>query len=440
MLNSRLPKPPEDSPRPDRARSARLHQPLLACGVPGLESGRRRGLQERAFDGPDPEQKPRSTATTGTSCLQAGAGSGQDEYDRKSLRAAADRVRTDGRTSEVLEPSAILSSPSPTRPRGASGSAFAASGSRAAVNFRWVRSGSGPFLDLRPHPAGTSGRRRVDPAFDVIDDVVAARLKESAYETALQRPAGGRAIELLSRFKSRTPSSGEFRPPTNGCGRPGSSSRASGPANPDRSRRFISEVAGLALHTRGDSSLTRHQTRIGKLVDLPRSDRTPTICVSTGSTRVGFYNGSSVVRELCDPVRKAKTELLSQELSPQYWDLLSTSFPATAPPTARPRTGVGARFRGLQLKTLDLLLRREAIADSYREQFAEIMVDEFQDTNRLPMDLIDMLRGEGGDPVHGRRRDAEPSRIPLRRRRALPAAACRYFVPTSRRCRTSRGR
>lgn len=50
-------------------------------------------------------------------------------------------------------------------------------------------------------------------------------------------------------------------------------------------------------------------------------------------------------------------------------------------------------YEDLQLKTLELLRRNERIGDAYRSRFREIMVDEFQDTNQLQLDLIDQLRG-----------------------------------------------
>lgn len=50
-------------------------------------------------------------------------------------------------------------------------------------------------------------------------------------------------------------------------------------------------------------------------------------------------------------------------------------------------------YEDLQLITVKLLRKYPGIADSYRTRFAEIMVDEFQDTNRLQLELIELLRG-----------------------------------------------
>ena len=51
-------------------------------------------------------------------------------------------------------------------------------------------------------------------------------------------------------------------------------------------------------------------------------------------------------------------------------------------------------YEDLQLQTLKLLEENPEIRQSYRDRFVEIMVDEFQDTNRLQVRLIEALRGE----------------------------------------------
>ena len=51
-------------------------------------------------------------------------------------------------------------------------------------------------------------------------------------------------------------------------------------------------------------------------------------------------------------------------------------------------------YEDLQLLTLELLNGKTMIRDWYRERFKEIMVDEFQDTNQLQLDLVLALRGE----------------------------------------------
>jgi len=50
-------------------------------------------------------------------------------------------------------------------------------------------------------------------------------------------------------------------------------------------------------------------------------------------------------------------------------------------------------FEDLQLKTRDLLLRDPELREEYRQKFAVVMVDEFQDTNPLQKELVELLCG-----------------------------------------------
>jgi ATP-dependent helicase/nuclease subunit A len=55
-------------------------------------------------------------------------------------------------------------------------------------------------------------------------------------------------------------------------------------------------------------------------------------------------------------------------------------------------------FEDLQLRARDLLKGNDEIRERERQRFRSIMVDEFQDTNRLQTELLDLLApGDGGD-------------------------------------------
>ncbi|MCB0862047.1 MAG: UvrD-helicase domain-containing protein [Solirubrobacterales bacterium] len=268
-----------------------------------------------------------------------------------------------------------------------------ASGRNFSMGSLWV----GTFHSicariLRAHPVAAA----VDPAFDVIDDVVASRLKESAYTVALQQTCESEeAITLLSRFNQNTlkigiqaayerlRAAGEFSP------------KLPDPPEPRPLEQIHLEMLRTALHTRGDDSLTNApKQKIENLVTFLEATE-PGDLRFEQLAGVDFYKNSKKMPELCEVVNRAKTELLSHEIGPEYWSLLSDllSNYGNAYDGSKDRRG-GLDFEDLQLKTLDLLLRRTDIAASYRDQFDEIMVDEFQDTNRLQMDLIDVLRGE----------------------------------------------
>jgi ATP-dependent helicase/nuclease subunit A len=53
----------------------------------------------------------------------------------------------------------------------------------------------------------------------------------------------------------------------------------------------------------------------------------------------------------------------------------------------------GLDFADLELRALDLLRSTPAVAQVWRGRFEHVMVDEFQDTNRVQLDLVEALRG-----------------------------------------------
>jgi ATP-dependent helicase/nuclease subunit A len=50
-------------------------------------------------------------------------------------------------------------------------------------------------------------------------------------------------------------------------------------------------------------------------------------------------------------------------------------------------------FNDLELEARSLLREHSDVAEAYRDRFVEIMVDEFQDTNRLQVELVGLVRG-----------------------------------------------
>lgn len=53
----------------------------------------------------------------------------------------------------------------------------------------------------------------------------------------------------------------------------------------------------------------------------------------------------------------------------------------------------GLDFSDLELRAVELLSTSAAIGELWRERFKHLMVDEFQDTNRVQLDLVEALRG-----------------------------------------------
>ena len=79
-------------------------------------------------------------------------------------------------------------------------------------------------------------------------------------------------------------------------------------------------------------------------------------------------------------------------------------------------------FEDLQLLRARPARERRGIRDRERWRFRAIMVDEFQDTNRLQCEFVDLLAAAGEGAVLRRRRVPVDLPLPPRRRRGLPRA------------------
>lgn len=329
--------------------------------------------------------------------LSAGAGSGKTSTTVKRYERLLTGEYTDGRRGEPVEPASILVFTFTDKAAGELRERIRELRDRGNRDFSMGSLWVGTFHSvcariLRGHPVAAG----VDPAFDVIDDVIANRLKESSYATALDATAEVEGtIEILSQFTpstlkkgiqaaySRLRAAGEFKPelPEPPPGRPLEEIQR------DLLREALATVSNADLSA---VAIQRAQNVIDALRDLDPADLSYEVLVG-----IDIYANSKVIPVLCEKVARAKVELLSREIGPRYREVLAALLAeyGKAYEEAKARRG-GLDFEDLQLKTLDLLLRRPEIAASYREQFVEIMVDEFQDTNRLQMDLIDALRGE----------------------------------------------
>ncbi len=63
----------------------------------------------------------------------------------------------------------------------------------------------------------------------------------------------------------------------------------------------------------------------------------------------------------------------------------------------RKREANSMDFDDLLAKTLELFARDEAVAERYQRQFQHILVDEYQDTNRLQSELVDRIAARHGN-------------------------------------------
>lgn len=344
-----------------------------------------------------PQQKAAIDSDARDILLSAGAGSGKTSTTVRRYERLLTGNYTDGREGDPVEPSSILVFTFTEKAAGELRERIRKLRDDGSLEFSMGSLWIGTFHSicariLRGHPIAAA----VDPSFEVIDDVVANRLKEAAYVTALDKTCEeGDSVGILAPFSQfnlkkgiqstyeRLRAAGEFKP-------------VLPPAPEGRAPEVIQrELLREALSVQARDDLPANPKKkagniVAALRDLDPEDLTFEVLDS-----IDFFKNSSVIPELCANLKSAKTELQSKVLGPPVWEVLGSLLNnyGDAYEQAKTRRG-GLDFEDLQLKTLDLLLRRPDVAGTYRDQFAEIMVDEFQDTNRLQMDLIDKLRGE----------------------------------------------
>ena len=87
-------------------------------------------------------------------------------------------------------------------------------------------------------------------------------------------------------------------------------------------------------------------------------------------------------------------------------------------------------FEDLELLARDLLRRDEGLREAYSARFEHVLVDEFQDTNRLQNELLGLLAAR--QPVPRRRREPVDLPLPARRRRACSASTGRRLSAAGR--------
>ncbi len=244
---------------------------------------------------------------------------------------------------------------------------------------------------LRAHPIQAD----VDPAFAVLDDVQAARLKESAYNRALAGFMGGEYEEaLIARF-----SPSHLR---KGVSRAYEQLRARGqiepalpePEEPDTaavlSRLLLVAEESLAIERLQGKTIDQIQAMINFFRTIDH--RGLTFEAFEGAK---LTSGSSKLGELKSAVEEMRSVLAAAEFGEKYRQALSGLFGLYAGEYSKSKRLAGVLdYEDLQLITLDLLRSHDGVANRYREQFDEIMVDEFQDTNQLQLDLIAQLRGD----------------------------------------------
>jgi DNA helicase II / ATP-dependent DNA helicase PcrA len=164
-----------------------------------------------------------------------------------------------------------------------------------------------------------------------------------------------------------------------------------------------SGIWGGTFHSVGNRILRRHGSALGynsgfSIMDREdQKDLINTVVASAGidPKEIRFPKGD-VLAELFSFVVNTETPLeeLLAEKFPYFLPLLEKIQDVHARYENKKKATNSVDFDDLLEKTLTMLQKHENIATVYRRQFQFILVDEYQDTNKIQADLIDLLAGE----------------------------------------------
>jgi ATP-dependent exoDNAse (exonuclease V) beta subunit len=253
---------------------------------------------------------------------------------------------------------------------------------------------------LASHPAAAG----IDPRFRVVDEEEAERLAARAFDSALEAlVATGEpeALELAAANRRRTllemtrgaydelrshgdprPELPELAPPDTGAAI-AKLTEAAREAHAE-----CAEASGQGL-----SSRERIATAMSLGQDSPPEEelleQLRALEIKSGAKP---FKGEACERYTA-ALKRAQAAVAAHVLGPAYEQLreLVARFGTRYEELKSERAALD--FEDLQLKTVELLSSSEPLRERYREQFAHLMVDEFQDTNGLQLRLVEQLRG-----------------------------------------------
>jgi DNA helicase-2/ATP-dependent DNA helicase PcrA len=157
---------------------------------------------------------------------------------------------------------------------------------------------------------------------------------------------------------------------------------------------------GGTFHSVGNRILRRHGTALGYSSGFTIMDREDqkdlidTVVASAGidPKEIRFPKGD-VLAEIFSFVvntEKPLEELLAEKF-PYFLPLLDKIQDVHARYEKKKKSTNSMDFDDLLQKTLSMFQQHERIAEIYRRQFQFILVDEYQDTNKIQADLVDLL-------------------------------------------------
>ena len=227
----------------------------------------------------------------------------------------------------------------------------------------------------------------IDPDFRVLDEVESERIAADAFDAALEDFMGdGSAPERIEMVAAYTPdrlrdmvrtayshlrSRGERHPTLD----------ESQPPRPAGEADRLEAAARTAL---AELALASPGKAVSKAID----------CIE-GRVELKAGNAKALATQACDEYREAQAAFAAFEVAErEHRDhtmlrALLELYGGRYERAKRDRSGLD--FEDLELVTRDLLRDDEGLRESYASRFEHVLVDEFQDTNRLQNELLALL-------------------------------------------------
>jgi ATP-dependent helicase/nuclease subunit A len=257
---------------------------------------------------------------------------------------------------------------------------------------------------LKAHPFAAG----VDPSFRVLDESQGRVLRSEAFQAALAEFCRGgdpARLRLLATYGAN----GLRRMVTDvyetlrAAGRPLELPAAGGgPVLDERLAELRRAAEGALAESEGIAESEPGRAQVARALELLERPPPADVLIDLG----GFAPTGPGKRLFVDfeEARAGVERAALDQLAAHDRDLLQELLSEFAITYSRAKGYESALdFEDLQLLARDLLRRHDDIREQERWRFRSIMVDEFQDTNRLQCELIDLLAGEatGADAGQG---------------------------------------
>jgi ATP-dependent helicase/nuclease subunit A len=239
---------------------------------------------------------------------------------------------------------------------------------------------------LRAYPLAAG----LDPRFRELDEAQAAVLRSEAFGAALAEFCSGddpQRLELLATYGS-----GRLRrmltsvyETLRAAGRELDLAVAPRPELGER----VDELRAAATSLVGDPDATDAQRRTAaELLELLERDRRPDRLMNLSGFRARGDRAAAYCETLASVEQAALDEAAARDRA-LLQELLTLFAERYAQAKARESA---LDFEDLQLEARDLLSSEPELREREQARFRSILVDEFQDTNRLQTEIVDLLR------------------------------------------------